>query len=89
LDIYNKCKKIEYTVHEKKWIFSNVDFYAALVKHALGIPREFITSFFATSRVTGLVAHVLEQYADAVLIRQTSDYVGEYGKEVILIENRS
>ena len=89
LAIYNKCQKIENTVHEKKGIFPNVDFYAALVMHALGVPREFFTSFFASSRVTGWTAHVMEQYEDAVLIRPTSKYIGEYGREFIPIEKRS
>jgi len=88
LAIYHKCKKIEDTVHQKKGIFPNVDFYAALVMNALGIPREFFTSFFASSRVVGWVAHVLEQYADAVLIRPTSKYIGEYGRKFIQIEKR-
>lgn len=87
--IYNKCDKIEKTVHEKKGIFPNVDFYAAIVMHVLGVPSYFFTSFFASSRVTGWVAHVLEQYADAVLIRPTSKYIGEYGTEFIPIEKRS
>ena len=85
---YNKCKKIEDTVHKKKGIYPNVDFYAALVMHALGIPREYFTAFFASSRVAGWTAHVLEQYADAVLIRPTSKYIGEYGKDFISIEKR-
>ena len=85
---YNKCKKIEDTVHKKKGIYPNVDFYAALVMHALGIPREYFTAFFASSRVTGWTAHVMEQYADAVLIRPTSKYIGEYGREIVPIEER-
>ena len=89
LAIYNKCKKIEQTVRDKKGIFPNVDFYAALVMHALGVPREFFTSFFACSRVTGWVAHTLEQYNDAVLIRPTSKYIGEFGREFIPIEKRT
>ena len=89
LPIYNKCKKIELTVLDKKGIFPNVDFYAALVMHALGFPREFFTSFFACSRVTGWVAHVLEQYVDAVLIRPTSKYTGEFGNKVVPIEQRT
>jgi citrate synthase len=88
LEIYNKSKKIEQTVHDKKGIFPNVDFYAALVMHALGVPRDFFTTFFAASRVSGWVAHVLEQYADAVLIRPTSEYVGEYGRTYIPIAKR-
>jgi citrate synthase len=89
LAIYNKCKKVEHTVHDKKGIFPNVDFYASLVMHALGVPRDFFTAFFAASRVTGWVAHTLEQYADAVLIRPTSEYVGEYGRKFIPIEKRN
>ena len=88
LEIYNKCKKIEHTVQDKKGIYPNVDFYAALVMHALGVPRNFFTSFFACSRVTGWVAHTLEQYSDAVLIRPTSKYTGEFGKEFIPIAQR-
>ncbi len=85
---YHKCKKIEEIVHEKKGIFPNVDFYAALVMNSLGVPRQFFTSFFAASRVTGWTAHVLEQYADAVLIRPTSKYIGKYGREFVPIEKR-
>jgi citrate synthase len=89
LTIYNKCKKIEHTVHNKKGIFPNVDYYASLVMHALGVPRDFFTAFFAASRATGWVAHTLEQYEDAILIRPTSEYVGEYGRKYIPIEKRS
>jgi citrate synthase len=89
LAIYNKCKKIQDTVHEKKGIFPNVDFYAALVMHALGVPREFFTAFFASSRVTGWTAHVMEQYDDAVLIRPTSKYIGEFGRKFVPIQERS
>ena len=89
LAIYNKCKKIQDTVHQKKGIFPNVDFYAALVMHALGVPNNYFTAFFASSRVTGWTAHVIEQYEDAVLIRPTSKYIGEYGRKFIPIEKRS
>jgi citrate synthase len=89
LTIYNKCHKIETIVYQKKGIYPNVDFYAAIVMHILGVPSEFFTSFFASSRVSGWVAHVLEQYADAVLIRPTSKYIGEYGRVFLPIEKRS
>ena len=88
VEIYNKCKKIEQTVREKKGIFPNVDYYAALVMHALGVPRNYFTSFFACSRVTGWTAHVLEQYTDGVLIRPTSKYTGAYGKKFVTIDKR-
>jgi citrate synthase len=54
----------------------NVDFYSAVVYHALGIEPDFCTSIFATGRVAGWCAHALEQYADNRLIRPLAKYVG-------------
>lgn len=85
---YKKCKKIEAVVYKKKKIFPNVDFYAALVLHVMGVPKEFFTAFFASSRVSGWTAHVLEQYSDAVLIRPTSKYIGEYDRTFVPNEKR-
>src|SRR5262249_3754275 len=39
----------------------NVDFFSAVVYDALGIPADFCTSIFATGRIAGWCAHVLEQ----------------------------
>jgi citrate synthase len=88
MDLYNLCLKIETVVHEKKKIFPNVDFYAAVTLDTLGVKSGFFTPFFASSRISGWVAHVMEQYEDAVLLRPTSKYVGAYGREFAPIENR-
>jgi citrate synthase len=88
LSLYSLCLKIENVVHEKKKIFPNVDFYAAVTLDALGVTGRFFTPFFASSRISGWVAHVIEQYEDAVLLRPTSKYVGKFGREFIPIENR-
>ncbi len=89
LKIYNLSKKIENVVHEKKKIFPNVDFYAAVTLNTLGIPSEFFTPFFASSRISGWTAHVLEQYEDAVLLRPSTKYVGEFGIPFVPIEDRT
>jgi len=86
--LYKLCIRIENVVHEKKKIFPNVDFYAAVTLNALGVPFEFFTPFFASSRVSGWTAHVIEQYKDAVLLRPSSKYVGEYGRPFVPIEKR-
>jgi citrate synthase len=88
LKLYNLCIRIESVVHEKKKIFPNVDFYAAVTLNALGVPFEFFTPFFASSRISGWTAHVIEQYKDAVLLRPSSKYVGEYGRPFVPIEKR-
>jgi len=88
MELYQKCRKIQAVVHKEKKIYPNVDFYAATVLNALDVPKEFFTLFFASSRVTGWAAHILEQYSDAVLLRPTSRYVGAYGTKFISLKNR-
>jgi citrate synthase len=88
LELYNKCVKIEEIVYGRKKIYPNVDFYAAVTMDALGVPKEYFTPFFASSRIAGWVAHVIEQYEDAILLRPESKYVGEFNRSFVLIENR-
>jgi citrate synthase len=88
INLHTLCGKIENVVYEKKKIYPNVDFYAAVTLNTLGVPSEFFTPFFASSRISGWTAHVLEQYADAVLLRPSSKYVGEFGLPFVPIEQR-
>jgi citrate synthase len=57
-------------------LYTNVEFYAGIVMDACGVPRELFTPTFASSRVIGWCAHVLEQAADNRLIRPSANYVG-------------
>lgn len=64
-------------------IFANVDFYSASLYYTMGFPMEIFTPIFAISRVSGWVAHVLEeQFGGAggkpALYRPESEYVGDY-----------
>lgn len=79
---------IEDIVRREKGIFPNVDFYSATVQHALGIPPEYFTAVFAASRTAGWIAHIMEQYADNRLIRPTSKYIGQMGRQFVPIKNR-
>jgi citrate synthase len=88
MDLNSKCISIEEIVHQRKNIYPNVDFYAAVAMDALGIPKEYYTPFFASSRIVGWVAHIIEQYEDAVLLRPLSNYVGEFGRPFVPIEKR-
>jgi len=56
----------------------NVDFYSAVVYKYLHIPPEFATSLFAIGRISGWVAHCIEQYADNRVIRPRAKYVGKH-----------
>lgn len=85
---FDIAHKIESIVLESKGIYPNVDFYSAIVQHAMGIPPEFYTTIFAASRISGWVAHILDQYANNRLIRPTSKYTGEYNRKFVPIDER-
>jgi citrate synthase len=57
-------------------LYTNVEFYAGVVMDACGVPREMFTPTFASSRVIGWTAHILEQAADNRLIRPSAHYSG-------------
>jgi citrate synthase len=72
---------------EKK-IHPNLDWPAARVYYAMGLPIEIYTPIFVASRVTGWCAHVMEQFADNRLIRPGSAYVGSPPREIAPIDRR-
>ena len=55
---------------------ANVDLYTVVVYRSLGIPDALSTLVFATGRLAGWCAHVLEQYERNRLIRPRAAYVG-------------
>jgi len=57
-------------------LYTNVEFYAGIVMDACGVPAEMFTPTFASSRVIGWTAHILEQAGDNRLIRPSAHYVG-------------
>ncbi|RSL32966.1 citrate synthase [Salibacterium salarium] len=85
---YDMSVKIEDLVVNEKGLLPNVDFYSASVYHSLGIDHDLFTPIFATSRVSGWLAHILEQYADNRLIRPRAEYVGPDKQEYIPVEKR-
>lgn len=54
----------------------NVDLYTVAVYRSLGVPDVLSTLVFATARLAGWTAHILEQYADNRLIRPRAAYTG-------------
>lgn len=74
--------------YRPKGIYPNVDFYAGAVYSLLGIPDEQFIPMFAVGRMPGWVAHVLEQYADNVLIRPLLEYTGPRHLRYVPIDQR-
>ncbi|GAA0426145.1 MAG: citrate synthase [Bacillota bacterium] len=85
---YNMSVKIEDYIKEHKGLPANVDFYSASVYHSLGIDHDLFTPIFAISRVSGWLAHILEQYDNNRLIRPRADYIGPKSPEYVAIDKR-
>ena len=81
--------KMLHDAHPERPNATNVDFWASVVLTGAGIPKELFTCLFATSRVAGWTAHVLEALGDLRIIRPASIWIGpEPGKKPEPIEKR-
>ncbi len=90
-DLLKIAREVEKVVIEKlssKKLYPNVDFYSGVVFHGIGIPAELYTSIFAASRVSGWLAHWLEQLSTNRIYRPTQKYTGSRELSYKNIEDR-
>ena len=81
--------KILHDAHPERPNATNVDFWASVVLTGTGIPKEMFTCLFATSRVAGWTAHVLEALEDLRIIRPASVWIGPApGTKPLPVEKR-
>lgn len=71
-----------------KGIYPNVDFYSGIVYDKMGIEIDLFTPLFAMSRVSGWLAHWLEQLRENKLFRPDQIYSGEHNRPYVPIEQR-
>ncbi len=77
-DMAEELEKVlyyEFVEKRGKAIYPNVDFYSAVVYKYLDIPSELATSIFAMGRVSGWIAHCMEQYSENKVIRPRAHFV--------------
>lgn len=86
--LYEVSEAIEKVMWDEKKLFANADFYAATVYHYMGIPTCLFTPIFVCSRITGWVAHIMEQRSDNKLIRPAAEYVGPGLQKFAPLEKR-
>ena len=55
---------------------TNVEFWSAVVLDFAEVPPDLFTAMFASARVAGWAAHIMEQKREGRLIRPTARYVG-------------
>jgi 2-methylcitrate synthase len=83
--------EVEKVVAEKlsdKHLHPNVDFYSGIVLAGIGIPTELFTPIFAMSRVSGWLAHWMEQLKTNRIYRPTQKYTGLRAQPYVPIEGR-
>ncbi|MCR6111622.1 citrate synthase [Bacillus sp. A301a_S52] len=85
---YDMSVKIDEIVTNEKGLLPNVDFYSASVYHSLGIEHDIFTPIFAVSRVSGWIAHILEQFENNRLIRPRAEYTGPDHQAWVPLEER-
>ncbi|MFQ5494158.1 MAG: citrate synthase [Phycisphaerae bacterium] len=81
-------EKIVIEHYGEKGIWPNVDFFSGLVYSELGIPRDCFTPIFAMARVSGWLAHWLEQIEHNRIFRPTQKYVGSHEQSYVALEKR-
>jgi citrate synthase len=69
-------------------LYTNVEFYSAAVLNSVGLARDLYPPTFASSRIGGWTAHVLEQMIGNRLIRPQSEYTGPVGLKFVPIDQR-
>lgn len=87
-EYYEMSTQIESIVTGEKNLPPNVDFYSASVYDSLGIDHDLFTPIFAVSRVSGWLAHILEQYDNNRLIRPRAEYTGPGMQQYVPVEQR-
>jgi citrate synthase len=85
---FEMTRRLDEVVRREKNLYPNVDLYSASAYHCLGIPTDLFTCMFAMGRVSGWVAHVLEQSADNRIMRPLGEYLGPLDLKYVPIELR-
>jgi citrate synthase len=72
-----------------KAIYPNVDFYSGIIYDKMGIDMDLFTPLFAMARVSGWLAHWLEQLRENKLFRPDQIYSGEHNRPYVPLAQRS
>jgi citrate synthase len=69
-------------------LYTNVEFYSAVLLASVGLPRDLFTPAFAMGRVAGWTAHILEQLGNNRLIRPEAEYIGPMEQTFVPLSKR-
>jgi citrate synthase len=89
LEIGKRIEKFMIENLGQKGIYPNVDFFSGIVMSYLGIEPRMFTPIFATGRIVGWLAHILEQLKDNRIFRPRIIYTGPEELNYVPINQRS
>lgn len=90
--LYDVALELERVATEKlggRGIYANVDFYSGIVYNKMGIPTDLFTPIFAVSRISGWMAHWMEQMQQNRLFRPTQVYTGAREMKYVPLSERT
>jgi citrate synthase len=89
--LYDLAVELERQMSElvgAKGIYPNVDFYSGIVYDKMGIPSDLFTPIFAVARVSGWLAHWLEQLENNRIFRPSQLWTGSADREWVPVSDR-
>ncbi len=86
--VLEEVERVGLELLEWKHVHPNVDFYSGIMYDQMGIPSDTFTPIFAMARVTGWLAHWLEQLKANKLYRPSQIYEGEHGRRYLPLDQR-
>jgi len=84
IEMYNILKD---TMLEQKNIHPNLDFPAGPAYYMMGFDIDMFTPFFVMSRISGWVAHIMEQRKNNRIIRPLCEYIGHSERSIPTAES--